>query len=307
MIELLLGIVSMSCNGIAVLLIKKGLDSGRGQSIRSRFQYLYTIKQLFSNKFWFSGGFLLVIGWLFRFIAVSIADLSYIRMIFVLHLLIVVIGSRIWLKERTSRSLLLSTTVMLAGLLFLSLSPPLTRNAEGNPWIYLAFLIPLTLSGIGSFIISLILKKIQKFIFGICSAIFYALGVITQGFFAVNILKVENLFDIGYYLVLLSQPILYLILIFALLGFLFSNLMLYKFQISVGYSFAYPFSEIIVLFGSIIIFGDDISIVSNSFRFIGILCIFVGLLFIIVKYRNELSLIGQPHVHGEGIHSCEKA
>ena len=278
----------MILSGFGVLFIKKGIDSLTSNHPGGNLFFLQFVAILFKNKFWFIGGVFLILSWLLRVIAVTTTDLSYIRAILDAHLLIVVIGSSLWIKEKLTRSIIASTLIIVAGLVFLYLGPSLTRNPQYDLSSLIVFVTFFTVLGISIVIISWRFKNIQKLCFGICTAIFYANSVVMQAYFSISMLNVNNLLSSSYYFWLLTQPILYFILLFILLGFIFSNLMVNKFNLSIIYTISHPLSEIIVLLGSIIIFGDNVSITSNPFRFIAVSLTLAGLCLLSVTNRKYL-------------------
>jgi len=278
----------MVLSGFGVLFVKKGIDSLASYNPAGNLIFLQFVAILFKNKFWFIGGVFMILSWLLRIIAVTMADLSYIRAILDAHLLIVVIGSSLWIKERLTRSIIAATLIIVAGLVFLYLGPSLTRNPQNDFSSLILFVIFFTVAGISILIISLRFKNMQKFCFGICSAIFYANSVVVLAYFSINMLNIGNLLSISYYFWLLTQPILYFILLFILLGFIFANLMINRFNLSIIYPISHPLSEIIVLLGSIFIFGDNISITSDPFRFIAVSLTLAGLCILSITNRNYL-------------------
>jgi hypothetical protein len=283
-----LGIIAMFFSGFGVLFMKKGIDSLARYHPRDRFFVLQFVAILFKNKFWFVGGVFLIISWFLRIIAVTMADLSYVRTILDAHLAIVVIGSSLWIKEKLTRFTIFSTLIIIIGLFFLYLGPSLTRNPQVDLNALFYFILIFTGLGIVIFIISLHFKNIQKFCFGICTAIFFANGVLMQAFFSANLLNINDLFSISFYVSMFVQPILYFVLLFTLMGFIFSNLMVSKFNLSIIYPISHPLSEIVVLLGSIIIFGDNVSITSNPFRFIAVSLTLAGLCLLSVTNRKYL-------------------
>ena len=128
---------------------------------------------------------------------------------------------------------------------------------------------------------------------------FYTDGVLIQAFFSVTMLNTGTLLDLSYYLWLASQPILYVMALFIILGFIFSNLMINKLNLSIIYPIEHPLSEIFILLGSIIIFGDDISITSDPFRFMAIALTLAGLC--LISYKNRSLLFNErKKFPGEG-------
>lgn len=116
--------------------------------------------------------------------------------------------------------------------------------------------------------------------------------MLAQGFFSANLLDINAIFNPKYYALLLAQPVLYFIFLYSLLGFIFSNMAMYKSQVSIIYPIIYPLSELMILVGSVVIFGDDISITTNFWRVIGIICIFFGFIILVIKnYRNLASFM----------------
>lgn len=172
MIEFIFGILSMLIAGLSILLMKKGLNITTVRDSLSPFFPVKMFLKLFKNKYWFCGGVFLILSWGFRIVATSIADLSYVRMLYVPHLLIVVVGSYWFLKERIPRSVVISSIMMVAGLIFLAISPPLTRNPQASLSLLYSFILVLSLVSLGFFFISIKFKKSRNFFFGICAAFF---------------------------------------------------------------------------------------------------------------------------------------
>jgi drug/metabolite transporter (DMT)-like permease len=285
MIEILLGLSSMFISGLAIVLVKKGIDSLPSDHVKNPLKIsLYLIK----NKWWFTGGSFLLFGWLLRFIAISISDLSYVRMMHVSHLIIVAIGSKLLIKEKFTLSLLLSIVVTLSGLLFVAASPPLTRNSEGDLQKYVSFFFVMIVLFLLALLVTILKSGSKNFFFALSSACSFGLGAVTQGVFAVNILQLPSLTSISFYISLFFEPLVYIMVVFSLFGFILGNLMGYRFKISLSYTISYPLSEVIVLIGSVLIFNEDLSFTTNPNRIIGILLLMAGLVVTVVTQRKYL-------------------
>ncbi len=285
MIEILPIIASTLMSGLSVVLLKKGLDLQETKGLKSP---ISNILHLFTNKWWFTGGVFMLSGWLLRFISIQIADISYVRMIYVSHIVVVVIGSKLLVKEGFNRSLIVSVLVILSGLLFVAFSPPLTRSEIGDIQNYVYFFIVLLVVLIITLLITILKASTRRLFYAISSATSFGLGAVTQGLFAVNNFQLSYLTVPSFYFSLLSQPLVYFMILFSLSGFILGNLMFYRFKISLTYSIAYPLTEIIILIGSVIIFGDDLSIITNPFRIIGIILMMTGLAITLVTQRQYL-------------------
>jgi drug/metabolite transporter (DMT)-like permease len=285
MLEILVVLASMVCSGMAVVLVKKGLDRLPPEPGKN---VLRTSLTLLTNKWWFMGGALLLVGWLLRFIAIGLSDLSYVRMMYVSHLLIVIIGSKLLVKEKLTPSLVLSILVILSGLLFVTASPPLTRTEVGDIPRYTAFFIIMLVLLMVSLLFTILSARSKNFFYAISSACSFSLGAVTQGVFAVNLLDLQSLTSISFYISLLNQPLIYLMVIFSFFGFILGNLMAYHFKISLSYSIEYPLSEVFVLIGSVVIFNEDLSFATNPNRIIGIILLMVGLVVTVVTQKKYL-------------------
>jgi drug/metabolite transporter (DMT)-like permease len=285
MLEILVGLASMVISGMAIVLVKKGLDSlpsDPGKNV------LKISLRLIKNKWWFTGGSFLLLGWLLRFIAINMSDLSYVRMMYVSHLIIVVIGSKLLVKEKFTPSLLISILIILSGLLFVTTSPPLTRTDDGDIQRYAIFFIVMVILLVAALLITIFLARSKNIFYAICSSCSYSLGSVTQGVFAVNLLDLQSLTSISFYVSLLIQPLIYIMVFFSLAGFILGNLMAYHFKISLTYAIQYPLSEVFVLIGSVVIFNEDLSFATNPNRIIGIILLLVGLVVTVITQRKYL-------------------
>lgn len=285
MLEILVGFLSMLFSGLGIVLLKKGLDSMPSEYGNNTLKFwLHLIK----NKWWFVGGSFLTFGWLLRFIALNLSDITFVRMMYVSHLLVVVIGSKLIVKEKLNASLLISILIVLSGLFFVAASPPLTRTDVGDVQRYIAFFIIMLVLFLGMLLVTFFISRSKNLFYAICAACSYSLGAVTQGVFAVNVLNLQSLTSISFYISLLVQPLVYLMIIFSLSGFLLGNLMAYHFKISLSYSIEYPLSEVFVLIGSVVIFNEDLSFATNPNRIIGILLLMIGLVVTGVTQRKYL-------------------
>lgn len=293
MIEILLSIASMIMSGFAIVLLKIGLNSISKRK-RTPFSYLGA---LFTKKVWLIGTALMLGGSICRFISVSIADLSFVRFIFVNHLLIVIVCSRILAGEIISKSLMVSVSVLLSGLCFVAVSPPLTRSGGSDAWSFLVFFVVILLGFLLSLVITISNSKFKNIFFGISSACSFGLGALIQGYIAAYMFDVSLIFDVDFILSIIFNPFVYLIVIFSFSGFVLSNVVMSKFKISLVYPICYPVSEIIVLIGSIVVFNEDVSFETNTLRAVGILLIIAGLIHALITQRHFLSGTLREQVH----------
>lgn len=285
MLEIFVGLVSMVISGIAIVLAKKGLDELPVDPGRNFFKISL---MLIKNKWWFMGGSLLVVGWLLRFVAINISDFTFVRMTYVTHLLIVIVGSKLLLKEKLGNSLIISIIIILSGLLFVSASPTLTRTEEGNILRYSAFSIVMIILIVTAFLSTILVSHSKNFFYALCSACCYGLGAVTQGVFAVNLLDLQSLTDLSFYISLLLEPLAIIMIFFSAFGYIFGNLMAYRFKISLSYSIEYPLSEAIVFIGSVVVFNEDLSFITNPNRVLGILLLMIGLMVAIITQRKYI-------------------
>ena len=290
MIEFLLAIISTIMSGFAIIVMKYSLDTNDYPKV-SKWPYKIAKNtiSLLKNPKYILGGVLLVFSWALRLLSTIIADLSYIRTIFVSHLAIVIIGSILLFKEKIEKSLLISISFMIIGLIATSLSQPLTRKTDGNWSIFIILSFILFPFGIIFLILAIKDRRYRNISAAISSAFFYGTGILAQGLFAAYYLSEMRFLEISWYLELLSTPFIYFMVFCTALGFILSNLMAYKINLSVVYPISYPLSELITVIGSIMIFQEDISIQGNPLRLIGMIFLFVGLFFIIFTQRNHLA------------------
>ncbi|NMC06136.1 MAG: hypothetical protein GYA24_13050 [Candidatus Lokiarchaeota archaeon] len=193
------------------------------------------------------------------------------------------------MKEKLTPSLICSIGIILSGLLFVTASPPLTRTSIGDIQNYIVFFTIMIILFATALVITFLIKRTKNIFFALCSAFSYGLGATTQGVFAVNVLDISSLANISFYLSLLVEPLFYIMILFSIGGYVFGNLMAYKFKLSLTYSIQYPLSEMIVLIGSVVIFNEDLSFVTNPNRIIGILLLMAGLVVVVITQRKYLA------------------
>lgn len=277
--------LSSLCTGFSVILVKRGLDSTKIDSSLTPFRVLV---RFLTNKSWLAGGACIILGWLFRFVSLNIADLTYVRIFLVSHLIIVVLGSSRFLKENVNKSFLSSTALILGGLVFASMSPPLTRTASGDVFLYALFFLVMIVVFLLVLSMALLARRAKNLLFALASACSFGLGATTQALFAVNVLDMSSITDFNFYISILFEPLLYVMMFFSILGFILAHFMAYKFDISLVYSISYPLSEIVVLVGSIVIFNEDVSLLTNPFRFLGIVLMLTGVTATMVTQKSRL-------------------
>ncbi len=101
----MLSLSSMLFSGLAIVFLKKGVDTLPLEYGKHPLKVPFF---LLRNKVYFIGGSMLLFGWLLRFLAINLSDFSYVRMIYVSHLIVVVVGSKLLVKEKLDLSLILS-------------------------------------------------------------------------------------------------------------------------------------------------------------------------------------------------------
>ncbi len=284
MLEVLLSISSMLLSGVSIVFLKMGLDVQAANELKNP---LSNALHLFKNKWWFTGGVFMLSGWLLRFILLKYADITFVRMIYVSHLIVVVFGSKFLMKEKFGFSFIISLAIILSGLLFVAISPPLTGAEIGSIQLYTGFFIVMLVIIICAILVSFLSKSTRKLFYAISSGTTFGLGAVTQAVFAKNNLEFSSLLNPAFYLSMIIQPLIYIMVIFSLIGFILGNMMAYRFKMSLSYTISYPLSEIVVLIGAIIIFSDDLSIITNPFRVIGIMLLMIGMVITLVTQRKH--------------------
>ena len=162
------------------------------------------------------------------------------------------------------------------------------ETEEGNIPYYAAFFMVMIILTVTSFLFTIFVWQSKNLSHAICSACCYGLGAVTQGVFAVNLLDLQSLTDLSFYISLMLDPLVNIMIFFSVFGYIFGNLMAYRFKISLSYSIEYPLSEAIVFIGSVVVFNEDLSFITNPNRVLGILLLIIGLMVAITTQRKYL-------------------
>ncbi|MHA1847567.1 MAG: hypothetical protein ACTSXU_07980 [Promethearchaeota archaeon] len=295
MLEFMLSLGAMICTTGAALLLKMGVNnihlSIKKYDIRA---YARVFANAFKQPLFFLGGILLGAGWLLKFAAISLADLTYVRIINITHVIFLIMGCKIFLHEKITKFQVVSVSFTIAGLVLLFFGKPLTRNDTPNLIIMSIFVVTLLFSGVVLFITSIKSRKAQYLAIGLVSAIFYSLGQALQGFFAIEFINLSNI-NLSLLISLILNPILYVVMLFSLLGFFFHQASTYKFDLSIIYPINYGISEILVFIYSILVFGDKFSFTEDPFKVSGLILIIVGFISLMFFQKDYIFL--NPHLN----------
>lgn len=291
-----------------ILTLISGILSGLGHSIqryslnalpeltpRAFFQrHMKLILTLLTTPIWLLGGILSVSGALLRWQAFAGGDVSLLKPLTNINILVVVIVGVLYLGERIGRSEWVGIIGLLAGVIFLSLfSVDRVINTYNLPWYIISTIICFALVIIIVFIGSQLGRSAREkeLFFALGSGILYGIATIFLKAMTIEVTQV-----LGYFYVLDPLAILVLVTRTSFWMYAISSVVAYfllqcaysRRRVSVAFPVNNSLSTLVPILIAVVVFGDLLLIPIDGYlifpisflRIIGIIAILLGVIFL---------------------------
>ncbi|WEU40056.1 MAG: EamA family transporter [Candidatus Odinarchaeum yellowstonii] len=256
-----LAVLSAFLFGLGNLLQKKGLNQLPALKLRDFLKnFFHVIVNLLKNFYWLSGMIIGVIAWFVYVEALSIGDLIVVKPIINLNLVVIVILSVLFLKEKLKKSETPLLFLIILGVLLLGYDSRTTGSTTFNNEFLIGVIILLT-----SLILILNLvdfKGRREYTISVSAGLAYGIAeIFTKWLSAQSFTLTPFPEKIIYFF---TSPIFWSLALFTVFGFILKQTALSQSRACVSIPLINALSIIIPVVVSIIIFGEELIILFSG-------------------------------------------
>lgn len=289
----LLTLLSGVLSGIGHSIQRHGLDSLPELTPRTFYQrHIHLIIALLTTPLWLLGGILSVSGAVLRWQAFSMGDVSLLKPLTNINILIVVIVGVIFLHEKIGRAEWIGISGLLTGVILLSIfTQERIIDTYNLPWYILSTIICIILVSAFVFIGSQLDRssREKELLFAISSGILYGIATIFLKAMTIEVIQI-----LGYFNVLDPLALLILITRISFWMYVISSVIAYFLlqcayshrRVSVAFPVNNSLSTLVPIIIAVLVFGDTLLILINGFvvfpfsylPLMGIIAILIGII-----------------------------
>ncbi|MHA2315114.1 MAG: hypothetical protein ACXACF_07495 [Candidatus Hermodarchaeia archaeon] len=292
-IPVLLTLVSGILSGIGHSIQRHGLDSLPELTPQTFFRrHIHLLIAIFTTPIWLLGGILAVSGALLRWQAFSMGDVSQLKPLTNINILIVVIVGLLFLYERIGRYEWVGISGLLAGVFILSISAEeRIIDVYSLPWYISSTVVCFIMVAVFAFIGSQLgrTSREKELFFALSAGTLYGIATIFLKAMTIEVIQV-----LGYFYILDPSSLLVLVTRMSFWLYLSSSVVAYFLlqcayshrRVSVAFPVNNSLSTVVPILISVVVFGDLLLIPIGGLlvfpfsylRIIGIATIIIGVL-----------------------------
>ncbi|MFX1565266.1 MAG: DMT family transporter [Promethearchaeota archaeon] len=292
-IAAILTLVSGILSGIGHSIQRYGLDTLPELTPRAFYhRHLYLIFAIFTTPIWLLGAILAVSGALMRWQAFSLGDVSFLKPLTNINILIVIVVGVLFLGEVIRRFEWVGLFALLLGVFTLSLfAQERIINTYNVFWYTLSTIVCVILVVLFVLIGSHETRtpREKELFFALGSGILYGMATIYLKAMTIEVIQVLGYFsvlDILSLFILVSRPAFWLYLISSIVAYFLLQCAYSKRRVSVAFPVNNSLSTIVPIIIASLVFGDSLFILINGMihfplsylPVLGILAVLTGLL-----------------------------
>ena len=292
-IPALLTLISGILSGIGHSIQRYGLDALPELTPQTFYRrHIHLLLTIFTTPLWLLGGILAVSGAVFRWQAFSMGDVSQLKPLTNINILVVVIVGLLFLHERVGRYEWIGISGLLAGVFILSISAEeRIIDVYNLPWYLTSTIVCLILVAVFGFIGSQLgrTSREKELFFAMSAGTLYGIATIFLKAMTIEVIQVLGYFyilDPVSLFVLVTRGSFWLYLSSSVVAYFLLQCAYSHRRVSVAFPVNNSLSTVVPIIISVVVFGDlilipvgELLLFPYSFiRIIGIATIIIGVL-----------------------------
>ncbi len=303
-IAAILTLLSGILSGIGHSIQRYGLDKLPELSPRAFYQrHIRLLISLFTTPIWLLGAVLAVSGALMRWQAFSLGDISYLKPLTNINILIVIVVGILFLGELIRRFEWFGIAALLIGVFTLSVLAQERYIESYNVfWYIISTIVCLTLVVIFALIGSQPNRttREKELVFALSSGLLYGIATIYLKAMTIEVIQILGFFSVLNplsLLILITRPSFWLYLISSVVAYFLLQCAYSHRRVSVAFPVNNSLSTLVPIIIAVLVFDDSLLILINGliiFPFsylpiIGIIAIMIGIFFL-RRFQGQASL-----------------